>query len=201
MNVNSTPAPTAPPVALPVAKGDWAQLVKLFCEASPLRMGHWNPLTGEIFVAPRRKNSPAIAAAFELRLLQEEGWIEVPFLESDEAFELAVNWAQSLDPGRGKAAVTKALAQDKPFRQLRAVLGQMVGLARRYEKAVREEAEARLVELCVGLGMTLDHPRFLELAPYFRDPEPLPAEGAPVSPLSAVQRRVDALSIGRSPCA
>ena len=180
-----------------VARGEWPQLVKLFAEASPLRMGHWNPQTGEVFAAPRRKNSRAIAAAFELRVLQEEGWLEVPFLESDEAFALAVSWAQSLDPGRGKAAVTQALAQEKPFRQLRAVLGQMIGLQRRYEKAVREEAEARLVELCVGLGLTLDHPRFVELAPYFQDQEE--AIGAPI--VSAVQRRVDALSIGRSPCA
>ncbi len=178
------------------AVGDWPQLVKLFAEASPLRMGHWNPLTGEVFAAPRRKNARAIAEAFELRLLDEEGWLEVPFLESDEAFALAVNWAQSLDPGRGKAAVTQALGQAKPFRQLRVVLGQMVGLQRRYEKAVREEAEARLVELCVGLGFSLDHPRFGELAPYFADPE-TPA----VTTVTAVQRRVNALSIGRAPCA
>jgi hypothetical protein len=93
--------------------------------------------------------------------------------------------------------VTHALAQDKPFRQLRVVLGQMVGLQRRYEKAVREEAEARLVELCVGLGLTLDHPRFVELAPYFQDQEEVGS--SPI--VSAVQRRVDALSIGRPPCA
>lgn len=187
-----------PEMTLTAAKGDWAKLVKLFAEASPLRMGHWNPLTGELFAAPRRKNSPAIAAAFELRILQEDGWLEVPFLESDEAFALAVNWAQSLDPGRGKAAVTQALAREKPFRHLRAVLGQMIGLARRYDKAVQEEAEARLVELCVGMGMTLAHPRFAELAPYFADSE-TPSPSAPI--VSAVQRRVDVLSIGRSPCA
>ncbi len=180
---------------LTVAKGDWPKLVQLFAEASPLRMGHWNPVTGELFSAPRRKNSPAVAAAFELRLLQEDGWLEVPFLESDEAFALAVNWAQSLDPGRGKALVIQALAQEKPFRQLRVVLGQMVGLARRYDRAVREEAEARLVELCVGLGLTLAHPRFVELAPYFHDLATPPAN------VTAVQRRVDVLSIGRSPCA
>jgi hypothetical protein len=190
MSMSVNPQPT-------LARGEWSQLVKLFAEASPLRMGHWNPQTGEIFAAPRRKNSRAIAVAFELRVLQEDGWLEVPFLESDEAFSLAVNWAQSLDPGRGKAAVTHALAQDKPFRQLRVVLGQMVGLQRRYEKAVREEAEARLVELCVGLGLTLDHPRFVELAPYFQDQEEVGS--SPI--VSAVQRRVDALSIGRPPCA
>ena len=180
------------------AKGDWLQLVTLFAQASPLRMGHWNPQTGETFVAPRRKNSRAIAEAFELRLLQEDGWLEVPFLESDEAFALAVSWAQSLDPGRGKAAVTHALAQDKPFRHLRTVLGEMVGLQRRYDRAVREEAEGRLVELCVGLGLTLAHPRFVELAPYFEDAE-LPAI-APAA-VSSVQRRAELLSIGRSPCA
>ena len=187
-----------PEPTLTAAKGEWPRLVKLFAEASPLRMGHWNPLTGEVFVAPRRRNSPAIVQAFELRLLREEGWLEVPFLESDEAYELAVNWAQSLDPGRGKAAVTQALAQEKPFRQLRTVLGQMVGLARRYENRVREEAEARLVELCVGLGYTLDHPRFEELAVYFRDAEL--AEPVAGNAVTAVQRRVDALSIGRAPC-
>ena len=163
-----------------------------------MRMGHWNPQTGEVFVAPRGKKGRAIAHAFELRILEEDGWLEVPFLESDEAYELAVSWAQGLDPGRGKAAVTQALAQEKPFRQLRAVLGQMVGLDRRYEKAVREEAEARLVELCVGMGLRLAHARFDELAPYFRDPEP---EAATAAPVSAVQRRVSALSIGRPPCA
>ena len=183
------------------AKGEWPRLVKLFAEASPLRMGHWNPLTGETFVAPRRKKNRAIAEAFELRLLDEEGWLEVPFLESDAAFELAVSWAQSLDPGRGKASVTAALAQEKPFRQLRVVLGQMVGLERRYEKAVREEAEARLVECCVSMDLTLDHPRFVELAPYFVDVEEPVVGESPLVFKSAVARRVDALSIGRSPCA
>ncbi len=183
------------------ARGDWPRLVKLFAEASPLRMGHWNPQTGEVFVAPRHKKGRAIAAAFELRLLEEEGWLEVPFLESDDAFALAVNWAESLDPGRGKRAVTQALAQEKPFRQLRVVLGQMVGLDRRYEKAVREEAEARLVEFCVSMSLTLNHPRFVELAPYFQDAEDADSTVLAVTAKSGVQRRVDALSIGRSPCA
>lgn len=181
-----------------LARGDWSRLVKLFADASPLRMGHWNPQTGETFVAPRGKNGRSAAQAFELRLLDEDGWIEVPFLESDEAYELAVDWAQSLDPGRGKTAVVHALNQEKPFRHLRTVLGQMIGLQRRYEKRVKEEAEARLVELCVGLGLRLDHPRFVELAPYFAEPEPAPEPGLPVP--TAVQRRVTALSIGRSPC-
>lgn len=182
------------------ARGDWARLVKLFAEASPMRMGHWNPRTGEVFVAPRRKKNRAIADAFELRLLDEEGWLEVPFLESDDAFALAVNWAQSLDPGKGKSAVTQALAQEKPFRQLRVVLGQMIGLERRYEKAVREEAEARLVELCVSMGLTLAHPRFVELAPYFQDTEEIDPDVPTAVVKSGVQRRVDALSIGRTPC-
>ena len=65
----------------------------------------------------------------------------------------------------------------------------------------REEAEARLVEFCVSMSLTLNHPRFVELAPYFQDAEDADSTVLAVTAKSGVQRRVDALSIGRSPCA
>ena len=178
------------------ARGDWSALVQLFADASPMRMGHWNPLTGETFVLPRGKKglTPAAKAArsaFELRLLAEEGWQEVPFQESDDAFDLAVRWAESLEAGRGKAEIITALQADKPFRQLRVVLAQRPGLARRYERVQVEEAEGRLTEFCVSLGLTLAHPRFAELAPHFADPDE--PEDVPVPRV----RAVSALSIGK----
>lgn len=184
------------PTSVTDALGDWAALVQLFADASPMRMGHWNPLTGEVFVLPRGKkaHSPAAKAAkeaFELRLLSEDGWLEVPFQESDDAFDLAVRWAESLEAGRGKVEVMSALQQDKPFRQLRIVLGQRPGLARRYERVQVEEAEGRLVELCVGMGLRLPGARFAELAPLFADPE------EPGDLPEGSHRPLKALSIGR----
>lgn len=171
------------------AKGDWPQLVQVFLDASPLRMAHWNPQTGEIFAPPRGPKARVALEKFELRLLEEDDWLEVPFLESDAAFDLVVRWVESLDPGKGKRALMEALQREKPFRHVRAVLGQMPGMQRRYQRVLREEAEARLVELCVSMELTLDHPRFVELAPHFVDP---PEEIAPNV------RRIASLSLGKN---
>ena len=179
----------------PATRGDWHALVRLFGQASPMRVCHWNPLTGEMFCAPRGRSGRAAVAAFGLRILREEGWLEVPFLESDQAFALAVEWVDGLASGRGKTLAQQAISAEKPFRQLRAVLGRMPGLARRYEQRVREEAEARLVEFCVGLGLCLDHPKFRELAPLFADATAAPVGG------NVARRAAGALSIGRPPCA
>ncbi len=142
------------------AAGQYDDLVRLFADASPLAMSHWNPRSGEVFSVPRGKARKAVAAAFEQRLMEEEDWLEVPYLESDDAHALAVAFAETLHPGKGKTAILAALAGDKPFRKLREVLAGAPGLTRRYRTVLEAEAEERLVTFCEGLGLHLDDPRF-----------------------------------------
>jgi hypothetical protein len=143
------------------AKGNYETLVRLFAEASPLTMSHWNPMTGEVFWLPHgQANRKATAEAFENRLFREQGWFEVPFLESDEAFGLAGSFAASLTAGRGKADVMAALEGPKPFRALRTVLAGAPGLDRRHKRFVEAEAELRLATFCASQGLDLDDPRF-----------------------------------------
>ncbi len=156
----TTEIPTPPQPA----RGDWDALVRLCVQASPLSMSHWNPRTGEIFTLTKGRDRQARAEAFQQRLFSEDDWIEVPCLESADGYALAEAFANSLSSGRGKQAVQQALAGPKPFRALRQVLAQAPGLDRRYEKMVREEAELRLAELCLGLELLHPDPRFTQAA-------------------------------------
>lgn len=200
----------APPVTGTLAKGDWDALVRLFAAANPLRASHWNPRTGEVFTLPRGKERRARAEAFEQRLMNEEDWIEVPGLESDDAYALAIAFAATLQPGRGKAAVQQALAGPKPFRVLRHVLAGAPGLARRYDRMIRQEAELRLAEVCLGLELRLADKRFATALERLLaadepqeddDEEILDEDGSPFqiqAPRAAtIRRSITALSIGQ----
>lgn len=88
----------------------------------------------------------------------------MPFVESDTAHELAVKWCETLAAGKGKAAVKAALLGPKPFRALRAALKSAPGLARRYQRAMQEEAAIRLVEFCLSQDWRLKDPRFDAIA-------------------------------------
>lgn len=178
------------------AKGDYDELVRLFATANPMTMSHWNPVTGEMFRLPRGKNAKAAASAFETRLWQEEDWLEVPYLESDAAHALALAFARGLRPGKGKTEILEALAEDKPFRKLRAVLGRAPGLQRRYDAVLDAEAETRLVMFCEELDLSLDDPRFAVALAELQAHEPVDGvEQDPheVGPL----RSPGSLSIGR----
>jgi hypothetical protein len=195
------------------ARGDWDRLVRLFADASPLNQSHWNTATGEVFYLGKSKDRQARAEAFQQRLFAEDDWIEVPYLESADGFALAQKFAQSLASGRGKTSVLQALAGPKPFRVLRTVLAGAPGLQRRYERMLKQEAELRLAEVCLGLNLTLADPRFQTAAERLLEAqeedgggedgialdryEPLdletPAAGQPVP----IRRSITALSIGR----
>lgn len=183
----SDPADTFSPSA---ARGDWRALVVLFRDANPQSLSHWNPSSGEVFALPRRGDRQRLADAFGLRVMREEGWQEVPWLESDDAFALLTAFVGGLAAGRGKRELLAALESDKPFRSCRAVLGRSPGLARRYQRVVDAEAELRLVQFCLDLGFEHVAPEFAPLAAELAVPE-LQAS-APTE-----RRTLAALSIGR----
>lgn len=176
------------------AKGEWERLVRLFAGASPVTMSHWNPMTGETFEAPRGKQRQTTAERFEERLWREPDWVEVPWQESDVAHAMAAAFADHLQPGRGKSELMAALDGPKPFRAWRAVLLRHPGLKRRWQRIVEAEAAERLVTFCLGLGLTLDDPRFAQLAAELAQAEP---ETPTVVVPAAVRRPARALSIGR----
>jgi hypothetical protein len=100
--------------------------------------------------------------AFELRLLEEDGWIEIPWQESDDAYGQARQWLSKLKPGKGRAELARALDTPKPFRAFRNVLAKHPGLARRWQEESTAEALARMVECLVAHEVTLQDPRFVE---------------------------------------
>jgi hypothetical protein len=196
----SVASPAKPAPAEPaIARGDWQALVELFVRASPLAMTHWNPRTGEMFALPRGKQRRATAHTFELRLLAESDWIEVPWLESGDAFAMAQAFVDALDPGRARAQLVAALVGPKPFRALRTVLEGHPGLRRKYRRVCEEEAAERLVHTCLALGLRLADPRFDAAAARVQEaldevqPSPEPCEGP-----RAVVVQSSALRIGRA---
>lgn len=142
------------------AAGAWDKVHGLFRDASPMTCSHWNPTTGELFRVRSSRRQAALVEAFETRLFSEEGWYEVPFLESDDAFALMGDFARELGRGKGRTELLKALEGDKPFRRFREVLQRRPGLARRWKKVADEEAAMRLAVFCLGQGLTIDHPEF-----------------------------------------
>jgi len=170
-NVNN-PAPLKPTQTATrgeVVNGIFDDLLALFVNAHPINMSHWNPRSGAVFVAPTGEKRGKAVADFEQRLFDDADWIEVPFVESDTAHELAVKWCETLAAGKGKAAVKAALLGPKPFRALRAALKSAPGLARRYQRAMEEEAAIRLVEFCLSQDWRLNDPRFDAIAQRITD--------------------------------
>mgnify|MGYP006928202227 CR=1 FL=1 len=145
-------------------EGGMDAVLLLFANASPMTASHWNVLTGATFAVRNSRRSRAAVEAFEERLFEEDGWHEVPFQESDDAFAMMNEFADSLRPGKGRTALRNALSDDKPFRRFRAELGRFAGIARRYRELVAEESAARLVVFCLANDLTLDDPRFAKLS-------------------------------------
>lgn len=120
-------------------------------------------------------------------MLEEEGWIEIPWQESDDAYAQARQFVTRLKPGNGRTALSKALDTPKPFRAFRAVLGKHPGLARRWEAEATAEALARMVECCVAHDVALDDPRFAAAREAWEAAQacsaPVVFEPAPVQPV------------------
>ncbi|GEM_PF-3114621 len=147
-----------------IARGDYDALVAAFEKASPMSASHWNVETGELFAVRHSRRQRKIVERFEERLFDEDGWLEIPFQESDEAYAMARHFVDELSPGKGRATLARALDADKPFRRFRDVLRKHKGLARRWQRLVNEEAQVRLVLTCVGQGLAIDDPRFAHIA-------------------------------------
>lgn len=139
-----------------------AELLDFFVQASPHSASHWNVETGELFSVRGRRGNRAAVEAFEERLFDEEGWVEVPWLESDDAFAMMEAFVASLAPGRGRTALQQALATDKPFRAFRAAIASRPGLLRRFRQVELEEASERLCQVAVGLDVELPYPALAE---------------------------------------
>lgn len=151
------------------ARGSWAAVHKLFRDASPLTCSHWNVDTGELFSVRSSRRQRGLVEAFEDRLFNEEGWVEVPFLESDDAFGLMREFAAELAPGKARTELLAALDQDKPFRRFRTVLGRRPGIARRWKKLADEEAGMRLAVFCLGQEVEMSGPEFAAAADAVRE--------------------------------
>ena len=144
------------------AVGLWDDVHTLFRDASPMTCSHWNTETGEMFKVRSSRRQRTIVEAFEARLFEEEGWHEVPFLESDDEFALMGDFARELGRGKGRSELLAALDGDKPFRRFRNVLKKRPGIARRWRKVANEEASVRLAIFCLGQDLSFEHPEFAE---------------------------------------
>jgi len=140
--------------------GAWADVHALFRDASPMTCSHWNVLTGEMFAVRSSRRQRKHVDAFESRLFAEEGWHEVPFMESDDEFALMGDFARELGRGKGRTELLGALDGDKPFRRFRNVLKRRPGMARRWRIVANEEAAVRLVVFCLGQDLVFDHAAF-----------------------------------------
>ncbi len=197
--------PGKPKAAAAKPAGPEAQaeaLIDLFLRAGPHSCAHWNTETGELFELRTKKGADAALEAFEERLFAEDGWIEVPWQPSDEAFSVAQAFAEELDDGPSRAELLLALEGDKPFRAFRAVLAAHPALARHWRERDREAAAWRLVEVAVALDVELPTDKLramaAELAAEQGDDE---GEGAGVTEASALPTGLvptSRLSIGRS---
>jgi hypothetical protein len=156
-----------PKAAASKATGAEAQaeaLIELFLRAGPHSCAHWNTETGELFELRSKRGADAAIEAFEERLFAEDGWIEVPWQASDEAFSVAQAFAEELDEGPSRAELLLALEGDKPFRGFRAVLAAHPALARHWRDRDREAATWRLVEMAVALEVELPTEKLRSMA-------------------------------------
>ena len=150
------------------AVGKWPDVHRLFREASPMTCSHWNPDTGEMFRVKSSKRQRLLVEAFEDRLFNEEGWHEVPFLESDDEFALMGDFAKELGRGKGRTELLAALAGDKPFRRFREVLQRRPGMERRWRTVANEEASVRLAIFCLGQALRFDHDEYRTAVDFVR---------------------------------
>jgi hypothetical protein len=142
----------------------FAALVELFVRADPRSCCHWNTETGEHFWLRRPRRQQVEREAFEARLFEEDGWVEVPWLESDDAYAMAKSFVEALEPGRGRTALLVALASPKPFRAFRTEIAARPGLARRWREAEVREATQRLCTIALSLDVPLGGDVFARLS-------------------------------------
>lgn len=125
-------------------------LISLFRDAGPHRCAHWNIVSQEVFSLRGRQGAESALEAFEQRLFEEDGWVEVPWVESDEAHGIAEAFVEEFDDPKLAARLGQALAGPKPFRAFRAVLATNPAVADLWREREDEAAAWRLAELCVA---------------------------------------------------
>ena len=175
------------------ARADYEHLISLFEHATANSASHWNPNTGEVFSVRSKRRARSRIEAFEERLFEETGWLEIPYQESDRAHAMLCAFATDLSPGAVRAVLLQALDGDKPFRTFRATISRHHGLQRRLRAWKRAEAEQRMVLFCLGRGLELDHQSFSTQADQLR--EELEGELPSEASLDAVRVAVEALSM------
>ncbi len=164
---------------VPAGQGD--RLIDLFLSASPHRCAHWNVLTGETFELESRRDAESRLEAFELRLFEEDGWVEVPWPDSDEDFRVAEAFLEELEPGREQAELRAALEGPKPFRAFRDALRRWPESAEAWRERQREAAGWRVAEVALAFDAKVDDTVITDMIARLRtsDAEAEAAEGAP----------------------
>lgn len=160
---------------------DWDRLVVAFRDATMVDTYYLNTRTGHILYHNPKKLGAARAQRIETRVFEEEDWVELPFLESDDEFAAMEAFAEAA--GRSGAELREALAGEKPFRRFREVLRQQPDVMSAWEQERLRAALDRVIEFCEAMEIEIDHPAFAALQSAAR------GEGT-VAP-------ADTLSIGR----
>lgn len=159
---------------------DWDRLVAAFRDATMVDTYYLNTRTGKLLYHNPRKLGAARAQKVEERVFEEEDWIEIPYVESDEEFAAMEAFASSGAAGEAREALRSAITSDKPFRRFREALRQAPGAAAAWEEERLRAALDRLVDFCEALEIEIDHPAFAALRSAARGEATL----APASSLS-----------------
>ena len=138
----------------------WTTWLRAFRQASPHRPSWINIETGEVKRFNPRKLGRAKYEALEERLYDEQGWVEVPYAESDDEFADMMSFAASPDAGKASKHLIFALQAPKPFRGFRTTLEQHQSAAAMWDANRLREAEHRLVAFCRAYDIHLDSERF-----------------------------------------
>lgn len=139
---------------------DWDRLVAAFRDATMVDTYYLNLRSGQVLYHNPRKIGAARAQKVEARVFEEEDWVELPFLESDEEFQAMEAFAASEAPGRAAPELRAALTGDKPFRRFREVLRAHPAASEAWEEQRLRAALDRLVDFCDAMEVAIDHPAF-----------------------------------------
>jgi len=138
----------------------WAAWARAFREASPHKSSWVNLITGEVKRFNPRKLGEERVLALESALYDEEGWVEIPYAESDDEYHDMRAFAASPEAGRGSRDLIMALGDDKPFRRFREALRKHDDARGAWFENRRREAELRLVAFCIAMELEFDHPQY-----------------------------------------
>ncbi|MFT5431836.1 MAG: hypothetical protein ACI9OJ_002534 [Myxococcota bacterium] len=143
-------------------KISWAAWTRAFREASPHQSSWINIQTGDAKRFNPRKLGADRVAELEEALYDEEGWVEIPYAESDDEYQDMRAFATSPECGRAGRDLIMGLADEKPFRSFRVALKNHKPAKAAWFENRRKEAELRLVAFCRAFEIALKHPEYLK---------------------------------------